>query len=263
MTLNLRQNAIWSIVEIVTSGISLFLLYKYVVSLLGLNALGLWSLVLASTSLVRLGDLGAAAGLSRFVAIALAKDDRISARNYVETALLTNLCIYTTVSLLLAMPLWWGMRYLVPPDSVDQARGLLPYALISFALLNLNAVTLAALVGQQRTDLKCKVAIISLIVQISVVLVAMPLTGLIGIGLGQIAQYAVSISLSWLTFRSLLGSPLVPLFPRHFNIGVFRELFCFGIKLQLMNLLNFLFEPSIKFVISRPSVVFTFSEYSR
>jgi O-antigen/teichoic acid export membrane protein len=250
MILNLKRNAIWSIAEIVISGISLFLLYKYVVSFLGLKALGIWSLVLASTSLVRLADLGAAAGLSRFVALALTKNDRTSARDFVETSLLANLCIYTFASALFGVPLWWGIQFLIPFDSVAQARTLLPYALASFALLNTNGVTLEALVGIQRTDIKCKIVILSLIVQIVVVLALVPFIGLVGMGLGQIAQYAVSMVLSWLAFRSLLGPSLVPILPRRFNRSAFWQLFSFGIKLQLMNLISFVFEPLTKFVVS-------------
>jgi O-antigen/teichoic acid export membrane protein len=250
MILNLKRNAIWSIAEIVISGISLFLLYKYLVSFLGLAALGIWSLVLASTSLIRLSDLGGAAGLSRFVALALTKDDRTRARDFVETSLIASLCLYTFASALFAMPLWWGMRFLIPSDSVTQARMLLPYALASFALLNINSVTLSALVGMQRTDIKCKIVILSLIIQIVVVLATVPFVGLIGMALGQIAQYAVSIALSWLTVRSLLGRSIVPILPRRFNRSAFSLLFSFGIKLQLMNLISFAFEPLTKFIVS-------------
>jgi len=253
MILNLKRNAIWSVAEIVTSGISLFLLYKYVVSLLGLKALGIWSLVLASTSLVRFADLGAANGLSRFVALALTKGDRASARDFVETSVLANLGIYAVASAVLALPLWWGLRFLVPADSLAQARALLPYALASFALLNTNSVTLSALIGLQRTDIKCKIVILSLVVQIAVVLATVPFAGLVGMGLGQIAQYAVSIALSWFVFRSLLDPSIVPILPRHFSGRAFSQLFSFGVKLQLMNLVSFAFEPLTKFVVSAVS----------
>lgn len=247
---DLKRNAVWSIAEIVISGISLFLLYKYVVSFLGLKALGIWSLVLASTSLVRFADLGAAAGLGRFVALALTKNDRTSARDFVETSLLANLYIYIFASALFAVPLWKGLYFLIPSDSVTQARALLPYALASFTLLNTNAVTLSALVGIQRTDIKCKIVILSLVVQIVVVLVLVPFVGLVGMGMGQIAQYAVSMALSWLAFRSLLGPSIVPVLPRRFSRSAFSQLFTFGIKLQLMNLISFVFEPLTKFVVS-------------
>jgi O-antigen/teichoic acid export membrane protein len=250
MILNLKRNAMWSIAEIVISGISLFLLYKYVVFFLGLKALGIWSLVLASTSLVRLSDLGGAAGLSRFVALALTKNDRINVRDFVETSLIANLCIYICASVLFAIPLSWGMRFLVPLDAVAQAKTLLPYALASFALLNINSVTLSALIGIQRTDIKCKIVILSLIVQIMAVMATVPYVGLIGMALGQIAQYLVSVVLSWLAFRSLVGPSIIPILPRRFNRHVFSQLFSFGIKLQLMNLVSFFFEPLTKFVVS-------------
>jgi O-antigen/teichoic acid export membrane protein len=72
MELNLRRNSLYAVGEVVVSGLSLFLLYKKVVNTLGVEALGVWTLVLATTSLGRFADIGAASGLSRFVASAKA-----------------------------------------------------------------------------------------------------------------------------------------------------------------------------------------------
>jgi len=247
---NLRRSAVWSVAEVATSGIALFFLYKYVVAILGLHALGVWSLVLATTSLARLGDLGAAAGLSRFVASALADKEKANARDFVETALFTNLAIYAAATLALAAPLWIGISLLVPSDSVAEARLLLPYALVSFALLNANAVLISGLIGAQRADLKSKISMISVAIQLTSVVALVPSFGLIGLGLGQIAQYLFSIVISWLCLRTALGKEVVSWLPRRFNWPSFHQLFHFGIKLQLANLISFSFEPATKFVIS-------------
>ena len=65
MQLRLGRNATWAVGEVVISGLVLFLLYRIVVATLGVEALGVWSLVMATTSLARFADLGAAAGLAR------------------------------------------------------------------------------------------------------------------------------------------------------------------------------------------------------
>ncbi|MBB4427336.1 O-antigen/teichoic acid export membrane protein [Bradyrhizobium sp. CIR48] len=257
MKIDLKRNSVWSIAEVFATGISLFLLYKYVVSILGLKSLGIWSLVLATTSLARLGDLGAAAGLSRFIAIAVARGDHARARDFAETALLTNFSLYLIVMAILFYPLWWGIQFVIPADSLDEARHLLPYAMASFALLNVNSVTLTILVGKQRTDLKCKIVILSLVAQAATVLTTVPYVGLTGMGWGQLAQYATSIIGSWITCRSLLGPHTVSIVPRHFSRTAFKELFGFGLKLQFMNLISFLFDPAVKLVISTVSGVET------
>ncbi|WP_368508517.1 oligosaccharide flippase family protein [Bradyrhizobium lupini] len=247
---NLKRSALWSIAEVATSGVALFILYKYVLASLGMRSLGIWSLVLATTSLARLGDVGASAGLARFVAEALADKNVIKARDFVETALCTNIAIYTIASIILTIPLSVGVKLLVPADSALEAASLIPYALASFALLNVNAVILSALVGAQRADLKSKIVLLSTVAQVATALICVPSFGLIGMGLGQIAQSAVSIAIAWLTFRKLVGTNLVPFFPRHFDLGIFRELFSFGMKLQFANLISFSFEPATKLAMS-------------
>ncbi|WP_081494405.1 lipopolysaccharide biosynthesis protein [Bradyrhizobium genomosp. III] len=253
MNFNLRRNTLWSVLEVCVSGLSLFLLYKFVIGHLGLKALGLWSLVLATSSLARLGDIGAATGLSRFVAFAIAQANEQRARQYVETALIANSAIYLCLSLLLFLPLRLGLEAVAPPDSFDEAARLLPYGMASFVLLNVSAVALSALVGQQRTDLKSKVVIVGTFSQILVAFIAVPRFGLHGMAWGQIAQGTVTVLIAWLVFlRNLKAAHRVTL-PIGFQFKLFRELFGFGVRLQFSNLVSFAFEPATKFVMSAVS----------
>lgn len=253
MNFNLRRNTLWSILEVCVSGLSLFVLYKFVVEHLGVKALGLWSLVLATSSLARLGDIGAATGLSRFVAFALAQNNEQSARQYVETALIANCIIYLSLSLLLIFPLRFGLEMVAPHESIAEALRLLPYGMASFVLLNVSAVTLSALVGQQRTDLKSKVVIFGTFSQVLVAVFAVPRFGLHGMAWGQIAQGAVTILVAWLVFVLNLSAAQRTIFPIGFRFKLFRELFSFGVRLQFSNLISFAFEPATKFVMSAVS----------
>src|ERR1700691_2404856 len=109
MELNLRRNSLYAVGEVVISGISLFLLYRKVVNTLGVEALGIWSLVLATTSLGRIADFGAASGLSRFVAAAKARGAADSELTFVETALITNATLYLCIALMLWAPAYFGL----------------------------------------------------------------------------------------------------------------------------------------------------------
>lgn len=247
---NLRRSAIWSVAEVVTSSIALFFLYKYIVAVLGLRSLGIWSLVLATTSLARLGDVGAAAGLSRFVAKAFAENNLAKATRFVETAFYTNLGIYTVITFGLVYPLWIGISSLVPPDTLPEARSLLPFALLSFGLQNVNAVLFSGLIGTQRMDLKSKIGIFGVVIQLIIAVALVPSFGLLGMGLSQIMQYLFSMIASWICLRKVVGDAVVPWVPRHFSQAMFHQLFGFGIKLQFASLISFCFEPVIKFLMS-------------
>ena len=64
----LISNAAVSVVQTVISGVVLFLLYRYLLDHLGTEQLGLWSVILASTSVARLSDLGLTGSVVKFVA---------------------------------------------------------------------------------------------------------------------------------------------------------------------------------------------------
>lgn len=246
--LNLRRNAVWGVLEILISAAVLFFLYRMVLARLGLQALGIWSLVLATTSLVRLGDVGAATGLGRFVAIAHHRGEATRALGYIETAIITNLVLYGAISCLLYWPLCFALPYAVAPASLATARALLPYALASFTLLNVNGAVAGSLMGLQRADLKSLVTVASLLLQFAVAAVLTRSHGLIGLALAQIAQYSLALGGGWaLILRQL---HLDPRLPSRWERAIFRELLGFGVKLQAANIVSFLYEPATKFVLS-------------
>lgn len=249
MNLNLTRSAIWAVVEVAVTGLSLFLLYKFVVLTLGIKALGIWSLVMATTSLARFADIGAAAGLSRFIALSRANNDLPRASRYASTALIANGALFIAIGGLIVWPAGWGLQKLSPADSLSEALQLLPYAIVSFILLNVSAVTLSSIIGLQRADLKSKIVILSTTIQVFVALLLVPKVGLVGMAWGQIAQYSITIVASLTFFGKLVKTPELT-FQFKFDRVLFREMFAFGAKLQAANLMFFMFEPSIKFVMS-------------
>ena len=247
--LNLRRNAIWGVLEIVATASVLFLLYRLVLVQLGLQALGIWSLVVAATSFVRLGDVGAATGLGRFVAVAHSRRETPRALAYIETAVVTNTLLYGAISLALYWPLWHLLPLSVKlPAALVTAHALLPYALLSFTLLNVNAAMAGSLMGLQRSDLKSAITVVSVMVQFAAAAALTKSHGLIGFAIAQIAQYGFAILAGWLLILRELG--LSPRLPASWNRSVFRELLGFGVKLQAASILNFMTDPVTKFVLS-------------
>jgi O-antigen/teichoic acid export membrane protein len=67
------SNAALSVLQTGISAILLFFLYRYLLVRLGPEQLGVWSVVLASTSVARLSDMGFSGAVVRFVARHLSK----------------------------------------------------------------------------------------------------------------------------------------------------------------------------------------------
>mgnify|MGYP000008098273 CR=1 FL=1 len=245
--MTLRRNALFSVAEVLLNGLGLFFIYKNVVSTLGVSLLGVWSLVLATTAFGRLADVGISAGLARFVAREQAKGEAGSPQSYIETGMLSVAAIMGVLTLLAYWPIYFALGIALHDQQLALAREIIPYALLTFWLLNINAVTAAALLGLHRADLRSISNICGMLVQVAASLALVKGFQLKGLAWAQTAQYVVAIGLSW-TFVVRVGRT-VPVLPTHFQRGLFKELLGFGTKLQVGTIANLLFEPTTKIII--------------
>jgi len=243
----LRRNAIFSVAEVLLSGLGLFFIYKNVVSTLGVSLLGVWSLVLATTAFGRLADVGISAGLARFVARELAKGEAGAPQGYIETGMLAVAAIMGVLALVAYWPIYFALGIALHGQQLDLAREIVPYALLTFWMLNINAVTASALLGLHRADLRSISNICGMVVQVGASLALVRGFQLKGLAWAQTAQYVVAIALSWaFVLRAVPGASLVP---RRLQANLFRELLGFGAKLQIGTIANLLFEPTTKIIL--------------
>lgn len=245
--MNIRKNSIYSVAEVLLNGLGLFFIYKNVVSTLGVSLLGVWSLVLATTAFGRLADVGISAGLARFVARELAKGEAGAPQGYIETGMLSVAAIMGLLALVAYWPVYFALGIALHGHQLDLAREIVPYALLTFWLLNINAVTAASLLGMHRADLRSISNICGMLVQVAASLALVKGFQLKGLAWAQTAQYVVAIGLSW-TFVVRVGRT-VPTIPRGFRRELFKELLGFGTKLQIGTIANLLFEPTTKIII--------------
>jgi O-antigen/teichoic acid export membrane protein len=250
MELNLRRNSLYAVAEVIVSGISLFLLYRKVVTVLGVEALGVWSLVLATTSLGRIADVGAASGLGRFVAAAKARKDSARELIFVETAIITNSALYLCIAMALWAPAYFSLSFVMKGAALSSGRALLPFALGSFVLMGTTVAITGAIVGQHRSDQKSMLIVGGLIVQLLVALSFVKGYGLPALALSQIAQYTVIFVAGWfLVVRNHFGFWKLRL-PLAWRKDVFRELIGFGLKMQAVSIVGMAFDPLVKFLMS-------------
>lgn len=249
--MGLKRNAIWNIAEVLFASLVLFVLYRLILKALGLEALGIWSLVLATTSFARIADLGAAGGLGRYVALSQArKDGGDAALVYVESALILNVALYAILGVLLYWPAQWAINAFTHGPATADAQALLPYAIAAFALQNVTGVVTAALIGFHRSYQKSMLTLVTLAVQAGVALATVEALGLRGVALAQVAQWALLLCAGWfLVVRAASGRWRFAL-PWRIRREPLRELVGFGLRLQALNIVSFPFEPMVKFVFS-------------
>lgn len=248
--LNLKKNIVFSLAEVVLYTFALFFLYKMIVAQVGIEGIGIWSLLLASTAAARLADIGFANGLNRYIAAERAKNTPEGAIRYLNTAMISMAVFYGSITLVMYGVLL-ALCPVILPDVAHQAlfKATLPYACASFVMLNLSSTVMGAVTGLQRTDLKSLCALGGMALQILVAWLCLPLLGLKGAALGQLAQYGFMVVAGWVILRRYL--PTLGLVPTGWDKTTFREMLNFGVKLQVNSIANFFFEPLTKFIMAR------------
>ena len=76
-----------SVIQVVIIGGTLFILYKFPLITIGVEQLGTWSLVLATTSVTKIADFGISASIVKFVAKYIARGENENVSNIIQTAI--------------------------------------------------------------------------------------------------------------------------------------------------------------------------------
>jgi O-antigen/teichoic acid export membrane protein len=244
-----RISVIASTIQVVLSGAVFFFVFRYLYDRLGIELIGIWSLVLATTSISRIGELGLSAGVVRFVAQAISRGDSRRAAAIVETSALT-LAVVMGLLLLLAYPACGLLLdHLVPAGQLALARSLLPYALVSLWINVAASVFSGALDGCHRIDLRCYCTGGAHLLFLVLVVALTPEFGLLGVAMAQLAQAVALALVSWILLRREL--PVLSWVPSHWNRSLVREIIGYGFSFQAISIMNLLFEPVAKALLGK------------
>jgi len=243
------RNAGMASAQVVLSGGMLFALYYFLLREIGPSQLGVWSIVLATSSAVRLSELGLSGGVIRFVAKYVARQEAVKAANVVQTATVST-AIFLAVILFLLYPVVGSvLRFFIPVESHTQAMSLLPFALMSLWLLTIGGIFTSGLDGVLRTDVRSYIMTGGVAIHLALVLLLVPAYGLLGLGYSQVIQSTFVLIFSWWSLRREL--PSLPLFPFRWNRQIFIEILRYGLNVQAASVAQMLFDPTTKMLLSK------------
>lgn len=242
-----RKDSFASILEQLVVGATFFVLYGYLIRVVGAEQLGVWSLVMVSVNLGQLANLGIASGLIRSVAKSEGDGDRDATVAAIDTALLLTLAIFLSLGLLLYFPFKAYLVYSVSEDHGDLALNLLPYGLIVLVLTNIANVPLSGLGGMQLFRWRSLIAIFSTLVGLLIVLFGAKPYGILAASVAFVVQPALSSIAGWYLLRKAV--PELSWAPRRFRAAQARELLGFGAQIQLITFAMMFIEPATRLVL--------------
>ncbi len=240
-------NAVASGLQVVVTAGTLFVLYRFVKDSIGIENFGIWSLVLATTSVSSLANLGMAASVVKFVSMYLARGcpDRASA--IVQTGVIT-LAVVLAIALVMLYPV--VARILEEPlesDQVPLALSILPYAFVSFWITSIAGVLQGSVDGHQRVDLRSACLTGAALSYLAAVFVLVPERGLIGLAQAQVIQAGLLLIAVWFVAYRLM--PELPLLPIVWRWDVFKEILSYSVQFQVVSVFQLLTEPITKYLV--------------
>lgn len=245
----LRVNALSSVAQVVVSSALLFLLYRYLLQEIGSDQVGLWSLVMASTSVAKLSDLGLTGSVTKFVAKSLAIEDEAGCKRVIGTAA-TSIAVIVGLLLLVVYPIAAALlAWAVPARLLPLAIGILPSSMLSFWLASVGGVFQAALDGHQRYDIRNLVVTLGGGFLYGVAVLFVPSYGLKAVALGQVAQSGFVLLLSGCLLRRIM--PAMRLRDMRWSSTTFRGMFSYSAHFQLSALAVLFCEPVTRMLVGR------------
>lgn len=249
MSKKLERNAAVSVLQTVISGLVLFLLYRYLIDHLGAEQLGLWSVILASTSVARLSDMGLTGSVVKFVASYRAIKDDIQAAEVVQTAAISIALVMAALVLAVYPLLDDVLKLSIPAVSMQQALTILPWAVLSLWLGTVGGVFQSGLDGCQRIDIRNILMIVGNVLFFAAAIWLVPSYGLVGLAIAQAAQAFLIMFGSWLALRRELSS--LPVLPIYWSKEKLKEMFGYAVNYQISSMAILFFEPITKLLMSR------------
>ncbi|MCL5017108.1 MAG: oligosaccharide flippase family protein, partial [Patescibacteria group bacterium] len=238
-----------SVLQILANSIVLFVLYRFIIRSIGVEQFGIWSLILAITSVSRLGDLGFSNSVVKFVAKYVARgEDRMVSGVIQTAAILIGLVIGILLVITYIFSRWF-LVFIVPKSQLFLASAILPYAFFSFWIISIASVFYSSLDGYQRIDIRSRILISATILNLFVCFLLVPAYGLMGLAYAQVIQSVGILIISWSLIKRYIK--LLPIIPYEWNKNLFFEMLGYGINFQVASISGMLCDPVTKVFLSR------------
>ncbi|WP_243346182.1 oligosaccharide flippase family protein [Parabacteroides sp. FAFU027] len=243
-----KLNVISSASQVIIIGLVYFFLYKYLLTQLNIELLGVWSVVLATSSLANLANFGISSSVVRYVALYSTENDVEKIKKLVFTSGLFLLGLFTFLSAVIYPFAGFILKLAINEKHINIALSILPYSLICLITNAVAGVFSSVLDGLQKNYIRSLVFSASALFLLGTTILLTPRFGLKGVAMAQVAQSIFSlIGCLLLVIRTIKYNP----FKWNWNKPIFKEIFSYGMKFQVISLFSMFNEPVTKALLAK------------
>ena len=242
-------NAGMSSIQIIIISAVLFILYKFLLNKIGVEQLGIWSLVLATTSVTQIANFGLSGSVVKFVAKYIAKKEDKNVSEVIQTAVLSVGIIVGFILLIFFPIIKWILGLVIPKNFFPLALSILPFALFAFWIMTVTSIFQSGLDGYQRIDIRSMLLIGGSIFHLILCFFLVPSHGLLGLAYARIIQNISVLFASWIILKKYIIA--LPILPFKWNKKLFKEIIGYGLNFQIISISGMLFDPVTKTLLSK------------
>jgi O-antigen/teichoic acid export membrane protein len=234
--------------QVLITGIVYFFLYRLLLMKLGIELLGVWSVVLATSSIANIANFGMSSSVTRFVALYISQNSLDKIKQLIFTSSLLLTLLFTIIAILIFPFSEFILEKVIVSKYISEAYLILPYSILCLVLNSVTGVYSSALEGLQLNYVKNIIVTLSSIVLISFVFFFITPFGLLGVAYAQVIQSVFTLLLCLIFV--LIKLPHNPLKWRWSSV-IFKELFSYGLKFQVISFSNMLNDPLTKVLLTK------------
>lgn len=241
-------NVITSGGQVVFIGIVYFLLYRFLLARLGVELLGVWSVVLSTSSLANLANFGVADSVIRFVALYAGEGDKNKMHQLIFTASLFLCGLFLLIALIIFPFADVILKSVLPVKYLHEALLILPYSLACLVFNGINGVFASVLDGMQKHYIRSTVFSLSSIILLAGAYLLVPRFNLQGVAFAQVIQSLFTLVAC--SICVIIQTKYNP-FKWHWNKVIFKQIFSYGVKFQFISIAAMLNEPITKILLGK------------
>lgn len=237
-------NVISSVLQVGSVGIIYLIVYRILLDKIGIEQLGIWSLILASTSVANLANFGITSGIVKFVAEYFSKNQIKKIEKVVFTSFFSLTIFFILISLIIYPLSKYFLKHVVDIKYYELALKIVPISLSSLVISSTSGVFTSVLEGIQKNYIKNFLVTTSSIVFLIGVIFLTDKYGLEGVAYSQLLQSTFLFLISYLFVAFEFKSFLI-LFS-NWSKEIFKQIMGFSLKFQLISMLVLFFDPITK-----------------
>lgn len=241
-------NIVSTIVQGISTAFTYFILYKIIRDQIGLDYIGIWSLITSTSMICNILSLGIPTTVTRLVARQSKSTGKNIVSQVVFSSLFLTLVLYSVSGTLIYMIGLGPIEDVIHVQYTHLIRELFWLSLINTLLTALLAIFYATFDGLKKNYQHNLIAIFANLMFILLIFKFMSYWGINGVAWAQILQNCIAIILSFILLRNFLNWQNLNLF---IYKKIFRILFHYGKKEQVISLSQIFFDPLVKYFLAR------------